>query len=85
MKIYKIYSLMGLCYIYSMNPVEGELTDVVEIELPSDYHEVERKNGMRGIVCPDGYVATGFCGPNPTIYEHKKNNRGSYLTFQLSM
>lgn len=83
MKIYKIYGLLGLCYVYSMNPVEGELTDVVEIELPNGYQEMERKNGMRGIVCPGGYIATSFSGPNPTIYEHNSKNSGIYFTFKL--
>ncbi len=83
MKIYKIYGLLGLCYVYSMNPVEGELMEEVEIELSEEYREVERKSGARGILCPSGYVATMFSGPDPTIYEHSKNNEGRYLSFHL--
>lgn len=84
MKIYKVYGLLGLCYIYSMNPVEGELMEELDIKLSKGYKEVERDNGMRGIACPDGYVATMFAGPDPTIYEHLENDTGKYHTFRLN-
>lgn len=82
MKIYKIYSLMGLCYVYSMNPVEHELMEEVEIKLSDGYHEIIRKNGTRGITGPGGCIATMFSGPDPMIYMHDKKG-GSYHTFQL--
>ncbi len=83
MKIYKIYGLLGLCYVYSMNPVDGELMEEVEIELSTGYQEVNRENGTRGIVCPSNFVSTMFFGPDPTIYEHSENGGGRYQTFQL--
>lgn len=82
MKIYKIYSLWGLCYVYSMNPVENELMEEVEIELPQGFKEITRKNGGRGIRGPGGFIATMFSGPNPMIYEHRKDDAGLYHTFK---
>ena len=83
MKIYKIYSLMGLCYVYSMNPVEHELMEEIEITLSDGYQEIVRENGKRGIIVPSGYLATMFSGPDPTIYEHRKDS-GRYHTFQIA-
>lgn len=83
MKIYKIYDVFGLSYVYSMNPVEGELTDEVKIQLPQGYREIRRENGERGIACPDGCVATMFFGPDPTIYEYTEERKGEYRSFQI--
>lgn len=83
MKIYKIYGLLGLCYVYSMNPVEGELMDEIRIDLPEGYREVMRNDGMRGIACPDGSIATMFSGPDPTVYEHMDGGDGRYHTFSI--
>ncbi len=85
MKIYKVYGLLGLCYIYSMNPVEGELMEEVEIKLPKGYREVKRENGTRGIACPEGCVATMFSGADPTIYKYTGNNDGKYHTFKINL
>ncbi|MCL2252880.1 MAG: hypothetical protein FWC09_00375 [Lachnospiraceae bacterium] len=82
MKIYKIYSLMGLCYVYSMNPVENELMEEVYIKLPDEFAEITRKNGMRGIVGPDGFIATMFSGPDPMIFNHQYGG-GENHTFQV--
>jgi hypothetical protein len=65
-----------------MNPVENELMEEVEINLPSGFKEVTRKNGMRGILGPDGFIATMFSGPDPMIYEHQHGG-GRFHTFEL--
>jgi len=83
MKIYKVYSLLGLCYVYSMNPVEHELMEEVEIKLSDGFREIIRKDGKRAIECPDGFVATMFSGPDPMIYEHGSDG-GKYVTFQMA-
>lgn len=83
MKIYKVYGLLGLCYVYSMNPVENELYEEVRIDLPAGFKEIRRRNGMRGIIGPGGYIATMFSGPDPMIYVFE-NGGGRYFTFKLS-
>ena len=81
MTIYKIYSLLGLCYVYSMNPVEHELMEEVKIKLSDGFKEIIRENGKRAIESPDGFIATMFSGPDPMIYEHQCDG-GRYVTFQ---
>ena len=83
MKIYKIYSLLGLCYVYSMNPVEHELMEEVEIKLIDGFREITRENGKRGIEGPDGFITTMFSGPDPMIYEFR-NGGGRYVTFEIA-
>ncbi|MCL2051826.1 MAG: hypothetical protein FWG91_08880 [Lachnospiraceae bacterium] len=83
MKIYKIYSLLGLCYVYSMNPVEHELMEEVRIRLSDGFKETVRDCGKRGIEGPSGFIATMFSGPDPMIYEHTKDG-GRFFTFELA-
>jgi hypothetical protein len=65
-----------------MNPVENELMEEIEIELSNGYKEITRKNGTRGIIGPDGFVATMFTGPDPMINDYR-NDGGKFHTFEL--
>ena len=82
MTIYKIYSLLGLCYVYSMNPIEHELMEEVKIKLSDGFKEITRADGKRAIKCPNGCIATMFSGPDPTIYEHHPDG-GRFVTFAI--